>query len=167
MSNALVYATSIVYRHPEPGEFARVLIPAPCGTRYDPVKVERASSTKAARWTPQPLELVGKKPHGAKPRWTPERIDALPKTSGYLTLVGHSELGNSGVVTVTLRCNGPHDRCRKSMITPAATWAKESSRQKACLNCAKLWRSKANPAFTAKGYALAREHAEKLKAAAR
>lgn len=158
--SSMIYATTIVLRHPEPGEFARVLMPAPCGTRYEDRKPERSSSTKAARWTPQPL-VPNDKP-ALKPRWTQERIDALPKTSGYLTLVGHSEPG-AGVMMVSLRCAGPSPKCQGTMVKPASTYAKDTSRPRACWSCSMYGRKRYNAPITPKGYERAREHAAKLK----
>jgi hypothetical protein len=154
-----VYASTVVLRHPEPGEFARVLTTAPCGTRYRDTRVERSSSNQATRWTPQPL-MREKKQVVSKARWTPERVDALPKTNGYLTLAGHSEIG-VGVLTVSLRCAGPHAKCQGTIVKPASVWAAPSSRPRACWHCAMIGRRKLAAPITNKGADLARAYVAK------
>jgi hypothetical protein len=154
-----VYASTVVLRHPEPGEFARVLTTAPCGTRYRDTRPERSSSNQATRWTPAPLVRPEPAPK-PKPRWTPDRVDALPKTSGYLTLTGHSEIG-SGVVMVSLRCAGPHPKCKGAITKPASVWAAASSRPRACWHCAMIGRRKLAAPISNKGADLARAYVAK------
>jgi hypothetical protein len=142
-----VYASTIVLRHPEPGEFARVLTTAPCGTRYRDAPLTRATSRSRFQ-TPDedlapmvaPLVTTGE----GKPRWTQERIDALPRTSGSLERVGddvgRDKHGNPAIKCV---CSGGSERCRKQMTVPASIWINAGRRPQSCQRCADKRKSRA------------------------
>lgn len=158
MSDTMVYATSVVARHPGPNEFARVLVPAPCGTRYRSMAPARATARSRFQVTSDeglvPLVPPEVTSGEERPRWTQERIDALPRTSGSLTRLGDNVVrASNGSISVKCSCSGGSERCRKQTIVPAVIWANAGRRPMSCQRCADKRKARQ---FTPKGTATAR-----------
>lgn len=163
----MVYASTVVLRHPGEGEFARVLGPAPTGTRYRDPRPDRTTAgaqfpPAGKRYASKHAEHAPEKVHqgGTCKRWTSERIAALPRQSGMLTRVGDDiERGSDGRPLVPCACSGSSPRCPKKILVEASVYASDG-RPQSCRPCAHERRRKA-AAFTENGYAHARDFAAK------
>jgi hypothetical protein len=124
----------------------------PAGKRYE---------SKHAEHTPERVATTGIK----RPRWTPERIAALPRTSGSLTRIGDELItGRNNNPFVPCVCSGSSPRCAKRTMVAASVYAGDS-RPKGCKPCGHDRARRAN-AFTNKGYQTAREYVAADKTAA-
>jgi len=167
MSDHMVYATHVLHEHPAPGMFARVMRPAPQGTPWRDDPRDRTTSTKAARWKPQPLQQPEAVPNAslAHPRWTEERIATLPLVSGHLTRLGYDRTNKHGVF-IAMSCNGGSAKCWKQIKVLASVLAHPTRRPQSCLACCRELRKKSfGGPNTPKGYQLARDYTAAQKAA--
>lgn len=151
--SSMVYATTVVLRHPGPDEFARVLTAAPCGTRYHDTAPARATARSRFQVTADESLTPMVPPEATtgedRPRWTQERIDALPRTSGSLTRLGDEVVrASNGSISVKCSCSGGSERCRKQTIVPAVIWANAGRRPQSCQKCADKRKTRV---FTPKG----------------
>lgn len=176
-SNDLVYRTHREWREADGsalfGGFARVLAPSPGSIAYRDVVQARSNAatqftpagkryeSKHAEHTPEKVAATGIK----RPRWTPERIATLPRTSGSLTRVGDELItGRNNNPFVPCACSGSSPRCAKRTLVAASVYAGDS-RPKGCKPCSHERARRAN-AFTNKGYQHAREFVAAEKTAA-
>ena len=153
----IAYLSSIPISDAPEGWMARILRHDVSGHRYAPPTRDRTTAKSVIR-TRKPTTR-------AQPRWTQERIDALPKTSGFLTrietLTGQRHHGTVFVC----RCDGPTIACRKTVTIPGSRWAKDTARPRACKGCGHEARRKAmSVPLNDKGYAIARGFSAKNKA---
>jgi hypothetical protein len=154
-----------VLEHPGEGWFARVLDHSAPGRleRYEPEPMARAKASGASRWMPQPLVKpdVPRAKNG-KPRWTQERIDALPVTSGFLTRTDAVIVERKGT-SVVCRCDGKRRGCTGRAVVHAPLWAKDSTRPKSCKGCSRAGSRAMVAPYSDKGFANAREYAAREK----
>lgn len=161
--SSLVYRHSTVIAHPEPGWFARTLDHNAPGRleRYEPEPPVRADAARIHAAKARPL-VKPDKPlvHNGYPRWTAERLAALPRTSGHITRTDDvMSLPRRGTALVC-RCDCGAARCQKRMVVMAAIWARGEVRPKSCKAGA---RAGSRKPFSEKGYANAREFAAREK----
>jgi hypothetical protein len=176
-SNDLVYRTHADWREAYGSElfggFARMLKPSPGSVVYRGVVQARANA--ATQFTPAGKRYASKHaertpekvpPSRKVPRWTTERIAALPRTSGSLTRIG-DELtrGPNSNPYVACKCDGGSAGCVKRILVEANVFARDS-RPRGCKACSHERARRAN-AFTSKGYRNGRDivAAQKGKAA--
>lgn len=164
MSNALVYLNSVVASDAPEGMFARVLRYDVSGVRYHgPPNLERAKGSRVSRYRGGEFARPSKPPSGnAKPRWTQERLDALPKKNGHYSVIGFGPKEGALGLHVYLRCDGPSAQCSKRLVTPITNYVRKVT-PKGCWACAMQGRRNANPPYTAKGSRVARDHVAKAK----
>lgn len=164
MSNDLVYRTAREWREADGGTlfggFARVLQPSPGSLTYHAVK--RVRSNAATQFTPPRKHVEPtpeKTPAYSRPRWTQERIDALPRTSGSLTRIGDSIVsGRNNNPYVRCKCTDGGPACAGEILIAASVYASER-RPRSCKPCCQA-RRRRTMAFTDKGYEHGREYAE-------
>lgn len=166
-SNDLVYRTAREWREADGGQlfggFARVLQPSPGGIVYRDQPIARANAaarypsptkrheSRQARSAPDATQATSR-----RPRWTQDRIDALPRTSGTLTRIGDAIVsGRKNNPYVPCVCTGGSERCMRRIYVAASVYA-SAQRPKSCKPCAGKRQA---AAFTTKGYANAREYA--------
>ena len=160
------YLSSIPISDAPEGMFARVLRHNVSGHRYvPPAAPERSRGKSASRYVSKPLVSEAASPKRTRAAaWTSDRIDALPLTSGFLTRFGY-EQGQTHYGTIILaRCAGTSPACRKTVRCPAANWARDTARPRACKGCGHEARKKAmSVPLNDKGYAFARGFSAKNK----
>lgn len=173
-SNDLVYRTAREWREADGGQlfggFARILQPSPGGITYRAVEQARSNAgtqlvpvgeravSKHAPRMPAKVALTDRK----NSRWTLERIQALPRTSGQLTRLGDAietaERANRKTgklrteYTVACQCS-----CGRVIRTQVHTWV-SMSRPRSCRPCTYV-RQRKSSAFTERGYQHARDFA--------
>lgn len=149
------------------GGFARVLKYGCSGVVYRDNAVVRATARSRFQTTSDPrlAPLIPPKVTSGegKPRWTQERIDALPRTSGSLTRIGDALVRDrNGNPAVKCLCSGGSARCRRETVVAAPLWANAGRRPQSCQQCASKRKGRGyTVAITEKGYAHARDFASK------
>ncbi len=164
-SNDLVYRTHADWREAYGfelfGGFARMLKPSPGSVVFrDVARVRHNACVPLERKRPQRAETAAPQRHATP--WTPERIAALPRTSGQLTRIGDKinviQCANRKTgklrtkYTVACQCT-----CGKVIHPQISTWV-SLSRPRSCRPCVFV-RQRKGLAFTDKGYAQGREFA--------
>jgi hypothetical protein len=149
-----------------PDGFARQLTYGASGVIYRDLPVCR--STAATQFTPVGKRYESKHsvhdperppPLNSRPRWTQERIDALPLKSGMLTRTGKTIEASRQGPMIRVSCSGGTVRCKHSYLTLANVY-ESADRPQSCMPCSYERKRKAS-AFTQKGYAAARDFAAK------
>lgn len=159
-SNDLVYRTAREWREADGGElfggFARVLQPSPGNLTYHAVK--RVRSNAKTIFAPPRQVSTPPAPTVQKPRWSQERVDALPRISGHLTRLGDEVVtGRNSNPYVRCKCTGGGSACAGEIWVAASVYASER-RPRSCKPCCQALRRK-TMAFTDKGYQHARDFA--------